>query len=157
MPSKKSEEKKKAEEQRGPVSANVSMANTKAPQASPSSSLDTQPPVWFLREMEKITEVRQNTFAARLNQIDVSIEKLEGGLKCNTDRVTQLEQTCTELQQSLTSLHQDYDELAENHTRRRLNSGRSLTTRRIAKEGAGPPWGIPRHVLTGHWTLICTV
>ena len=73
MPPKKSEEKKKADEQQGPASANVSMANIKAPQAS--SSLDTQPPVWFLREMEKMTEMIQNTFAARLNQIDVTIEK----------------------------------------------------------------------------------
>ena len=57
----------------------------------------------------------QNTFAARLNQVDTSIKKLEGGLQANTERIAQLEQKCTELEQSVTSLQQDQDELAEKH------------------------------------------
>lgn len=67
--------------------------------------------------MEEITNVIQNTFAARLNQVDASIEKLEGGLQANTERVAQLEQKCTELEQSVTSLQQGHNELAEKHSR----------------------------------------
>lgn len=62
-----------------------------------------------------MTEVIRGTFAARLSQVDASIEKLEGGLQANVDRVTQLEQKFAELEQSITSLHRDYDELVEKH------------------------------------------
>ena len=79
--------------------------------------MDTQPKPWFLREMEKLTNVIQNTFAARLNQVDASIEKLEGGQQANPERIAQLKQKCTELEQSVTSLQQDHDELAEKHSR----------------------------------------
>ena len=64
-----------------------------------------------------MTNVIQNVLAARLNQVDASIEKLEGGQEANTERIAQLEQKCTELLQSVTSLQQDHDELVEKHSR----------------------------------------
>lgn len=96
--------------------ASISMVSAKALQTNTGSCLDTEPPVWFLREMEKMTDVIQKAFASRLNQVDASIEKVEGGLQSNADRVAQLEQKCTELQ-SVTTLHQDHVELVEKHAR----------------------------------------
>lgn len=64
-----------------------------------------------------MTNLIQNAFAARPNQVDASIEKLEGGQRANTERIAQLKQKCTELEQSVTSLQQDHDELAEKHSR----------------------------------------
>ena len=92
------------------------MASTKSSQANIDSFMDTQLPPWFLREMEKMMNVIQNTFAAHLNQVDTSIEKLEEGQQANTEKISQLEQKCTKLKQSVTSLQQDNDELAEKHS-----------------------------------------
>ena len=97
--------------------------------------MDTQPPPWFLREMEKMTNVIQNAFAARLNQVDASIERLEGGQQANTERIAQLEQKCTELEQSVTSLQHDHNELAKKHSRDEAELRAQLDDQENRREG----------------------
>ena len=116
MPPKKLDEKKN-NGQRDAATPGANMAGTKSSQANIDSFMNTQPPPWFLREMEKMTNVIQSALAAYLNQMDISVEKLEGGQQANTERIAQVEQKCAKLEQSVTSLQQDHDELAKKHSR----------------------------------------
>lgn len=107
------------------MTANVSMA----------SCTDTQPPVWFVKEMEKMTDVIQKMFAARLNQVDASIEKLQGGVQSNTKEWPNWSKSAQSCSRWLRAYTRTTMSWLRSTAGLRLNSERNSMTRRTARGG----------------------